>query len=139
VGLRAFNTCQHPGCPELVRGGNRCQKHGEQASNETIRQRREYDRQRNREEHRAIYKSARWIRLRKMKLRESPFCELEDLCVKRTGRPAPATVVDHIESVQEQPDLAYDWDNLRSACKPCHDSRTAREQGFARSTDNQAA
>jgi 5-methylcytosine-specific restriction protein A len=123
----------------LVRGGNRCPKHSKQASDETIRQRREYDRQRNTEEHRAIYKSARWIRLRKMKLRESPFCELEDLCVKRTGRPAPAMVVDHIESVQDRPDLAYDWDNLRACCKPCHDSRTAKEQGFAQEKQTEAA
>ena len=134
--LKAFKPCAKFGCPALVRGTRYCERH--QTDNETIRQRREYDRQRN-TEHRAIYKSARWARLRTMKIRENPFCELEDLCVKRTGRPAPAKVVDHIKSVQERPDLAWDMDNLRSACKACHDSRTAKDQGFARSRDNQSA
>jgi len=135
--LRAFKPCGKVGCQALVRGTRYCERH--QTDNETIQQRREYDRQRNKEEHRAIYKSARWGRLRMMKLRESSFCELEDLCVKRTGHPAVATVVDHIKSTTEFPELAYDWDNLRSACKACHDSRTAREQGFARSRSNEPA
>jgi len=130
VGLAAFKPCGYPCCPALVRNTRYCERH--QTDNATIRQRREYDRQRNAEEHRAIYKSARWAKLRVMKIRANPFCELEDVCVRRTGRPAPSTVVDHIESVQDRPDLAYDWDNLRACCKPCHDARTAREQSFVK-------
>jgi 5-methylcytosine-specific restriction protein A len=125
----ALKPCKQFGCTGLVKSGY-CPKH--EKNNSSLRQRREYDRERNQQDHRAIYKTARWSRLRQMKLRQDPFCELADLCVKRTGHPAPATVVDHIEGTAERPDLAYDMDNLRSACKPCHDSRTARDQGFAK-------
>ena len=129
--LRAKRTCNAPLCPALVSSPDRyCLKH--QTNNATLNQRREYDRQRSQEDHRAIYRTARWSKLRQMKLRHNPFCELEDLCVKRTGHPAVATVADHIESVQARPDLAFDMDNLRSCCKPCHDARTARDQGFAK-------
>lgn len=43
-----------------------------------------------------------------------------------------ATVVDHIMSISERPDLRLEWSNLRAMSKRCHDRRTAREQGFAR-------
>jgi len=121
MALRAWKTCQRAGCPALIREGTRCEKH-----------RKSEMRERNEQEHRLIYKTARWKRLRMMKLRDASFCELADLCVQRTGHPAVATVVDHIKSTAEFPELAYDWDNLRSCCKPCHDARTARDQGFAK-------
>jgi 5-methylcytosine-specific restriction protein A len=127
----ALRPCKQFGCTGLVkRGVGYCPKH--EQNNSTLRQRREYDRQRNQQYHRQVYKSARWAKLRMMKLRQDPFCEIADLCVKRTGHPGVATVVDHIEGTAERPDLAYDMDNLRSSCKACHDSRTAKEQGFAK-------
>jgi 5-methylcytosine-specific restriction protein A len=130
----ALKPCKQPCCPALVkRGEGYCPKH--QTNNSSLRQRREYDRQRNQQDHRAIYKTARWSRVRMMKLRQDPFCQLADVCVRRTGHPAVATVVDHIKSTAEAPELAYDMDNLRSACKPCHDARTARDQGFAKTKE----
>jgi 5-methylcytosine-specific restriction protein A len=125
----AFKPCKQFGCTGLVKSGY-CEKH--QTNNSSLRQRREYDRERNQQFHRQVYKSARWAKLRQMKLRASPFCELADRCVQRTGHPAVATVVDHVEGTAERPDLAYDWDNLRSCCKSCHDARTAKDQGFAK-------
>ncbi|WP_188260858.1 HNH endonuclease [Azospirillum tabaci] len=44
----------------------------------------------------------------------------------------PFAEVDHIESVQDRPDLRLERSNLRVLCRPCHSGRTARDQGFAR-------
>src|ERR1700684_4342834 len=129
--LAAKKPCSKFGCRYFQTQDSRyCEEH--KTDNPEIRQRREYDRQRNQEEHRQIYKSARWAKLRRMKIQANPCCELEDVCVRKHGHAMPSTVVDHIEGTKERPDLAYTWENLRAACKPCHDARTAREQGFAK-------
>ena len=44
----------------------------------------------------------------------------------------PVAHVDHIQSIEERPDLRLDRSNLRCLCPGCHNARTAREQGFAR-------
>lgn len=130
MALAAKRPCAQFGCRELVpHGVKHCTKHSK--DNSALNARRAYDRDRDSQDHRRIYGLAVWSKLRMMKLRQDPYCELADLCVKRTGRPAAASVVDHIKSVQERPDLSLDMDNLRSCCKPCHDKRTATEQGFA--------
>ena len=43
----------------------------------------------------------------------------------RTGRPTPATQVDHI--IPKAKGGADDDDNLQAICGPCHDAKTARE------------
>jgi 5-methylcytosine-specific restriction protein A len=63
-----------------------------------------------------------WEKVRAQQLSEFPLCDCGQI----------ATVVDHIQSIQLRPDLRLDRGNLRSMCKPCHDRRTARDQGFAR-------
>lgn len=51
------------------------------------------------------------------------------LCVecKKGGRCVVATVVDHVERHEGNPDLFYDSSNLQSLCKPCHDRKTWQE------------
>ncbi|CAO3434275.1 HNH endonuclease [Azospirillum endophyticum] len=44
----------------------------------------------------------------------------------------PVAHVDHIESIADRPDLRLERSNLRVLCEPCHNARTARDQGFAR-------
>ena len=63
-----------------------------------------------------------WRRLRNAKLDADPLCEL---CRPKIVR---ATVLDHIVSFREKLELRLEWSNLRSLCKPCHDSRTNTEQ-----------
>lgn len=71
---------------------------------------------------RKIYNSARWQRLRRAKLIDSPLCEK---CAEK-GRVTPAEDIHHIVSFMSTDDpyerkfLAYDYDNLMSLCKKCH-------------------
>lgn len=72
-----------------------------------------------RPEHKAIYNSTRWRKLRAFKLRMDPMCEY---C--SPSRPRPAAEVDHARSIADGGE-AFDLDNLRSVCKRCHSQKTA--------------
>lgn len=71
---------------------------------------------------RKIYNSERWQRLRAWKFTNDPLCEL---CIKEQ-RATPTEDIHHITSFMSTEDpiqrvfLAYDYDNLMSLCKPCH-------------------
>lgn len=58
---------------------------------------------------------ARWLKLKRAKLRESPVCEM---CNHRL-----AVEVDHIVEIQDGGD-PLDWYNLQSLCKRCHTDKT---------------
>lgn len=64
------------------------------------------------------YNTARWRGLRKRKLIDEPLCRY----CKQQGRITRATVVDHIKPHRGDESLIWDWGNLQSLCKPCHDS-----------------
>ena len=68
--------------------------------------------------------SARWRRLRKMKLARNPLCEE---CSKH-GVVEPATQVDHIVPIVERRDLAFDLENLQSLCTVCHGKKSGEER-----------
>lgn len=73
-------------------------------------------------ERRRIYNSERWRKLRKLKFSNDPLCEM---CLK-AGRITPAEDIHHIRSfmdastIEERCRLAYDYTNLMSLCKKCH-------------------
>lgn len=74
------------------------------------------------EERRRVYATRRWRSLRLYKLDHSPLCEM----CEREGRVRAAVDVHHRVSfmITTDPDrrceLAYDYDNLMSLCKECH-------------------
>lgn len=71
---------------------------------------------------RKIYNSERWRRLRAWKFACDPLCEL---CLK-DGKTVPAEDIHHIVSFMSTDNpvqrsyLAYDYENLMSLCKQCH-------------------
>lgn len=69
-----------------------------------------------------------WRKVRLAFLAAHPLCAF----CEADGRLTAATVVDHEVAIVDAPERRLDWSNLRPLCKPCHDRRTATEQGFAR-------
>lgn len=70
--------------------------------------------------HKNIYNTARWQRIRALKLRECPLCEY---CP--SDRRKTATEVDHAKAIEDG-GAPFDMANLRSSCKSCHSQKTAR-------------
>lgn len=66
------------------------------------------------------YSTARWQRLRRLKLNASPVCEP---CHKR-GVLRVATVVDHITAVAAGGDPFPPLDGLMAMCPSCHSLKT---------------
>ena len=104
--------CLNPHCGALVSGGY-CPEHRPQAI-----------RSADAAEWHKLY-GAKWQRYRKAYLADHPLCAECD----KAGRVTPATVVDHI--TPHCGDVALFWEpaNHQPMCKPCHDSKTAREDG----------
>lgn len=74
-------------------------------------------------EYRKLYGTAMWKRLRERQLTNEPLCRFCLDC----GDVVVATVVDHIKPHRGDECLFFDADNLRSLCKPHHDSEGQRE------------
>ena len=70
--------------------------------------------------HKNIYNTARWQRVRALKLRECPLCEYCPPTRKKA-----ATEVDHFKAIEDG-GAPFDMTNLRSSCKSCHSQKTAR-------------
>lgn len=66
-----------------------------------------------------------WKDTREAFLLENPYCMCDEC--KKDGRLLLAEVVDHIETIEDRPDLRLDWNNLRSMTKRHHDRHTMRE------------
>ena len=74
----------------------------------------------------AIRSSARWQRVRALKLGKNPLCE--DPNQLHRGRTILAKQVDHIISLQQDPAQAFAMDNLQSLCVHCHAMKSAAER-----------
>jgi 5-methylcytosine-specific restriction protein A len=114
---RAKRPCRYPGCRALVESGW-CEAHQPKRDHST------YDSQRGSSNARGY--NVRWQKARVTYLRSHPLCaECE-----RQGRTTPATLVDHIIPHKGDTNLFWDVDgNWQPLCKPCHDRKTAREDG----------
>jgi len=64
----------------------------------------------------------RWKKYRRWYLQRHPLCVHYDDCHN------VATVVDHIKPVSKGGDF-WDPDNHQPMCKPCHDQKTAKQDG----------
>jgi 5-methylcytosine-specific restriction enzyme A len=79
---------------------------------------------RERKELHRFYCTARWRRFRAWFLADPANV----VCAE--CQQAPATEVDHVIAVRDNPDLALDPANCRALCCSCHSRRTAKEQSF---------
>ena len=110
------HPCRYPGCAKLT--ANRyCEEHTKLASQQ-------YEKYGRDPAARRRYGSA-WRKLRAQFLSGHPLCEE----CRRDGRLTPATVVDHIIPHKGNRDLFWDEKNWQALCKPCHDRKTAKEDG----------
>lgn len=111
--MAARKPCTWFGCSALTDGG-RCDLHRKQAEQQrgSARQR-GYD--------------SKWEKAREGFLHKHPVCRH---C--QEGTPSiftPATVVDHIVPHRGDKDLFWLRSNWQPLCKPCHDRKTATEDG----------
>jgi 5-methylcytosine-specific restriction protein A len=74
----------------------------------------------------ALYGAA-WRKARAHFLRAHPLC-MCDAC-RSAGLVVPASVVDHVTPHRGDVRLFWDRENWQSLSKPCHDRKTAREDG----------
>ncbi len=113
---KLLRPCRHPGCRTLVSGGY-CDKHRPQ------NQRGES------EAWHGLYSRRMWQKLRGQQLLREPFCQ-NPKCrsIEAKGRPARATVVDHIVPHRGDMALFTAEGTLQSLCKPCHDRKTMLER-----------
>jgi len=115
--MKPPRPCRYPGCPALIGDRNGyCEKHLKQT-------RRQYERERGTSTERGY--DARWRRYRKAYLAEHPLC-IE--CLKQS-KVVEATVVDHIKPHHDDPRLFWDQKNHQALCEPCHNIKTAKEDG----------
>ena len=104
--------CRESRCSEIVEGSEKyCEKHRrlefQNAFNNVNKERLDF------------YGSSRWQRIRKLKLAQTPICEV---CNRRI-----ATQVHHLHKARDNPDQRYEMENLQSICIWCHARETQRE------------
>lgn len=118
---KALRPCRHAGCRELTREGW-CPKH------------RPKHQRRDSAAWHDLYRLDAWTKqLRPAQLAAQPFCQCQDCdSLRERGKPARATVVDHIRPHRGELSLFLDPGNLQSMCKRCHDKKTMREQNQRR-------
>ena len=68
------------------------------------------------------YNTAKWARLRQLKLSQAPLCEY---C--QPGQQRPATQVDHKKAIRDG-GAPFDLNNLASSCQRCHSQKTANNE-----------
>ena len=111
----APRPCRQPGCAALT-GDGWCDEHRKARA-------KRYDAERGSAAKRGY--GARWRKARAAYLKHHPLC----LACEADGRLTASTTVDHIIPHKGDRTLFWDKTNWQALCKPCHDSKTAREDG----------
>jgi len=85
----------------------------------------QYDSKRDESESRGWIHSTRWRKVREGHLCQYPLCSE----CERQGAVAAATLVDHVTPHKGDYGLFWDPMNWQSMCDPCHNRKTATEDG----------
>jgi 5-methylcytosine-specific restriction protein A len=122
-------ACDAPGCMGYaIPHSSYCAKH------QPVREEREADKKRYQNNPwRGEYNKARWRNNTQPAVTaRDPICKLmiTPLCKQHGGD--PTKVADHIIDHKGDMNLFYDMNNLRGACKPCHDRKTGLTRGGAK-------
>jgi 5-methylcytosine-specific restriction protein A len=125
--MKAQRPCSHPGCPELISFGSRCEAHRRQSQSlQTARRMERPELKRDK----AFYDSALWRRVRMEVLRQEPWCR----ACKAAGRATLADMVDHIVRIQDNGERLARA-NLQALCSVCHNAKRGRESRDNRRSD----
>jgi len=106
--------CRHPGCPELTHD-TFCDKHRREDN-------RIYNQYKRDVLSKTFYKTSQWLKVRKIKLQQSPICEE----CKKNGTIVVGKIVDHIVPIKLGGE-PYDMDNLQTLCWSCHSRKSIQE------------
>lgn len=110
---KAPTICRHPGCGALVHSGY-CDQHKRNDRQQKLQGQQDYNRRRSESDR--MYSTQRWKKLSIVFRKRNPLCcECE-----RNGLVRTADLVDHIKPAKENPELFFEWSNLRSLCQGCH-------------------
>lgn len=117
--LRPKSICKHPACGKLIDMVGYCDKH------QAIQNKLDAERRNNRYSNHGNMYGSEWRKIRAVFLKANPLC-VE--CFSK-GFITPANVVDHIKPHKGNKNLFWDESNYQALCKPCHDRKTATEDG----------
>ena len=117
--MKPARPCAHSGCPLLTTNKERfCDAHLKQRN-------KEIDERRGTPTERGYNND--WNKARLMYLRAHPLCAI---CKQKNPPEITAAVlVDHIIPHKGDQELFWNQSNWQSACKECHDVKTAKEDG----------
>ena len=104
---KPMKRCSYPRCTALVSGG-KCDEHRR-------KEYKRYDESRGNSGQRGY--SNDWQRVRAIKKRMNPFCEM---CLK-AGEYVVLDVIHHVRTIEEAPELRLSMDNLMSCCAYHHE------------------
>ena len=122
MGLRAYTTCNRPGCPALLRGDKFCPKHQEQENQ------RDYA-ERNADYIRRLYHTQRWERFKQYMRARNPQCQRLLDNGKRCEQ--FSVILHHIISPRVALHLMFDAANILCVCES-HHPNTEGEQDVTR-------
>lgn len=117
--MRAKSICNAPSCGRLIDAPGYCAKHAHIPS--------EYQKQKDKLRGNANERgySSQWRKARLGYLAKHPLCVI----CQDNGRIVAGNVVDHVIPHKGEKSLFWDSANWQTLCKPCHDRKTAKDNG----------